>query len=758
VHATLRIRLRDAAGVCRVPWRLTGRGTGGRRPGPWSARRRPVGLGSPASAGEHERGPGFRPDVEGLRAVAVLAVVLFHAQVPGLPGGFVGVDVFFVISGFLITGMLWREVERTGRLRLGRFYGARARRLLPAGITVLVATAAAAAWLLPPLEARSVLVDGVASALYAGNYRFAVQGTDYLAADVVPSPFQHYWSLGVEEQFYLFWPALLLGTGWVVHRLTRRRAPRDHRSVTPYLALLAALAAASFAVSSRWTTTLPAWAFFSLPCRAWELAIGGVVALTAPWWRRSPALLAAASGWVGLGLVVAAGVRLGESTPYPGLAALAPVLGAALVVGGGCASPRRGVGSLLALAPMRAVGRLSYSWYLWHWPVLLLAPPLVGRSLGLAGRLSAGLLAAGLAVLTVRVVEDPVRFAASLRRSTGRSLLLGATTTATGAAAALVLLAVVPVPAGQGAAAPQPTIAPPSTPPPPEVDPGEAAVLALTAQVQAAVSASVGVERVPSNLTPTLDRAPYSKQAPFLEGCALTWTKVQQPDCTYGDPAGSVTVSLVGDSHAAQWQPALQSTAEQRHWRLQVRTKVTCPLLDLPIASPYLGREYVECEQWRSRVVDELRAAPPALIVLGMSRRYGDDFGFASYDPRWVDSLARTVVGLRTIAPVLVLGPIPDPHGNVPTCLSEHLATATACAPTRGAGLDDVGIAAEEAAVTAGGGEYADLADLFCTADRCPVIVGNTLVFRDDNHVTVEYATLLGPVLSALVEESLSGG
>jgi peptidoglycan/LPS O-acetylase OafA/YrhL len=163
--------------------------------------------------GGHERGPGFRPDIEGLRAVAVLTVVLFHARVPGLPGGFVGVDVFFVISGFLITGMLWREAERTGRLRLGRFYGARARRLLPAGTTVLVGTAAASAWLLPPLEARSVLVDGVASALYVGNYRFAVQGTDYLAADVVPSPFQHYWSLGVEEQFYLLWPALLLGTG-----------------------------------------------------------------------------------------------------------------------------------------------------------------------------------------------------------------------------------------------------------------------------------------------------------------------------------------------------------------------------------------------------------------------------------------------------------------------------------------------------------------------------------------------------------------
>src|SRR4051794_19462553 len=164
--------------------------------------------------GAHDRGPGFRPDIEGLRAVAVLAVVLFHADVPGVPGGFVGVDVFFVISGFLITGMLWREGAGSGTIRLARVYAARARRLLPAGMLVLVATALASAWLLPPLQARTVLGDAVASALYAGNYRLALRGTDYLA-DTTPSTFQHYWSLGVEEQFYLVWPALLILTAWL---------------------------------------------------------------------------------------------------------------------------------------------------------------------------------------------------------------------------------------------------------------------------------------------------------------------------------------------------------------------------------------------------------------------------------------------------------------------------------------------------------------------------------------------------------------
>ena len=709
-------------------------------------------------------GAGFRPDVEGLRAVAVLAVVLFHAGVPGTTGGYVGVDVFLVVSGFLITGLLWRELAATGTVRLARFFGARARRLLPAAVTVLLVTVAAAAWLLPPLQARSALGDAVAAAVYGANHRLAVRGTDYLAAGTPPSPFQHYWSLGVEEQFYLLWPALMIGTGWLAWRGVRSRRAGRTRTAVPLAVVLAVLTVASFAVSLLWTRSSPPWAYFSLPSRAWELGLGGLVALTLPVWRRLPVGLAVPAGWAGLVLVGGSAVALDEGTPFPGTAALLPVVGTALVLGAGVRTPRWGVGGLLSAGPLRGIGRWSYSWYLWHWPVLVLAPYLVGE-LGLGGRLTAVGLALLLAVLTLHLLEKRVRFAPALRHSPGRSLLLGGGLTAAGVAGALAVTAVVPAPVGRGAAAEAAMLDVPgeSTAPAPDaaaaapvVDPEEALVTDLTAQVQAAVAASAGLRGVPSNLTPPLAEARSDVPEVFTNGCVLSWRAAERRTCEFGAPAAPVSVALVGDSHAAQWVPALQPVAERAGWRLQLAGKVTCPLLDLPITSPYLGRAYTECVQWREQVVAGLRAAPPSLVVLAMTRRYGADFGFTAYDPAWLDALGRTVADLRsTGARVLVLSPVPDPHTVVPTCLSAHLDDAAVCTPDRATGSDAEGMAAEAQVVQDAGGRYADLTDLFCTAAECPLVVGDQLVYRDDNHLTTGYAAFLGPVVGALLDREL---
>lgn len=705
----------------------------------------------------------FRPDIEGLRAVAVLGVVMFHAAVPGVGGGYVGVDVFFVISGFLITGLLWREVSGSGSVRLRKFYGARARRLLPASATVGVITMVASIILLPPLRVPTVLYDGIASALYVGNYWFILDNINYFADSLTPSPFLHYWSLGVEEQFYLVWAPLILGTAWVTRRFRRNRAPAIASSRRPYLIILGLVTALSFAMSLVITYVVPAMAFFSLATRAWQLAIGGLVALTAIHWQRLSPRLAAIGGWAGLAMIVVACVWFTPATPFPGTAALLPTLGAVLVVGSGCAVPVQGCGRLLSASPMRAIGRISYSWYLWHWPMLVLAPAILGHALSLAERIIAALLAAGLAWLTLRYLENPLRFAPKIRDFPWRSLGLGALATAIAVVVGLGLLKVVPTPVGPGA--PAKAVAFTSIP---ALAAGsdnrayDAAVAQTVAQVQTALAAALDAKAVPSNLNPPLDNLSGEQRNITYHGCLRTPYESGQPDCVMGDTTSSTSVALIGDSHAAMWMPAFQELATQRHWRLQLMAKEACPIMDVAVGTAFrrLIEAFQFCEQWRAEVLARLKAQPPRLVVVSVFRGYGYDeamTGFKAYNPAWLESLARLVRQLRGIGTqVLVLGPIASPHSNVPICLSGHLDDATACAPSRSTAVNQSGITAEAAATAVGGGQYADLSDLFCTPERCPVIVGNTLIYMDVSHLSTSYSRQLAPAIGALTDRALA--
>ncbi|MCV7041509.1 acyltransferase [Mycolicibacterium moriokaense] len=709
---------------------------------------------------------GFRADIEGLRAVAVIGVILFHAGVPGVGGGYAGVDVFFVISGFLITGILWREASGTGTIRLRRFYAARARRLLPASATVGVIIAIGAILVVGPLQSKNILLDGIASALYVGNYRFALEGIDYLGANAPPSPYQHYWSLGVEEQFYLLWPAIIIATAWLIHRASRRAEPRDKTSIGPYLWVLGLVAAISFAVSLVATEALPSVAFFSLPTRAWELSVGGLVALTVAWWRKIPPLLCTILGWGGLVVIVLAFLELTRATPYPGTAALLPVVGTALVIGAGCAAPSRGCGRILELAPMRAGGRLSYSWYLWHWPVLLVLlffPPFLGRPLLLA--LVLIVVSGGLAWVTLRVIENPFRFSPRLRRSPARSLLVGGGFTAVAVCVCIALLVWLPSPIGPGPPAPTLTVTSGPAPTGPNVEPYEAAVRDTYAQVQAAVAASADVKEVPSNLEPTLaSTTEVVRTAPGpLSGCVRGFFETDHPECAVGDTSSATTVALVGDSNAGMWAPPLREVAEQRKWRLELLAKAGCPMLDMTIFNGTLRRDYTECDEWREHIVSRLRKERPELIVLAISRQYGASYdqtsNYTAYDAVWTEKLTDLVRGFRdTGAKVLVLGPIPDTRMWVPNCLSLHLYDSTPCSPPTSAAVNRKGIDAEAGATRAGGGHYADVTDLFCTAVRCPAVVGNTLVYHDFNHATGQYTLLLAPVIGAVAELTLVDG
>jgi peptidoglycan/LPS O-acetylase OafA/YrhL len=700
----------------------------------------------------------FRPDVEGLRAVAVLAVILYHAGI--VSGGFVGVDVFFVISGYLITGLLWREVALDGRVSFSSFYARRARRLLPAAMVVLVATVAVSAAVLSPLTERVVTKDATAAALYVSNFRFAAQSTNYLNARTAPSPVQHYWSLAVEEQFYLVWPLLVVGVAAGSRRL---RSVRRAGTAAPAMIGLGLVGAASFALSEHLTAVSQPWAFFSLPTRAWEFVAGGLIALAAPRLARIPRAAAGVAGWFGAGLVLWSVIALSGSTAFPGTAALLPVAGTAVLLAVGCAAPRRGTSLLLTRRPLPAIGRISYAWYLWHWPALTLGAAAAGHPLPLLQKAGLCAVTGWLAFLTVELLEDPIRFSPRLMVRPVRSLALGAALTATATVVALITAGTLPVLRGSQPAA---AVALPAAPAGgaggrgaggrgalgrgalpgwPQFDP------ALDA-VSAAVARAVQTQAVPSNLDPPLGAANDSLALPFRDGCDGGYTDAALHPCIYGDKGSATTVAIFGDSHAAQWFPAIDQLATAHDWRVVSITKAVCPPVLLPIWSPVLHRPFTECEQWQTSALDWVARAKPAVVVLGAARHYGPEYHFEVYSPQWVTGLAAMVRQIRAMGPqVVVMGPVPHPKGNVPECLSEHLSDAVACTQPLTAGVSPDGILAERSGVQAAGGAYVDVVPWVCSADACAVIIGDVLVYRDDNHVTTTYATWLAPVIGATV-------
>ena len=683
----------------------------------------------------------FRADLEGLRGVAVLAVVLFHAGLPGTSGGYVGVDVFFVLSGFLITGLLRDELVRDGRVRLVRFWARRARRLLPAALLVLTATAVAAVLLLSPLRARTVLGDALAAALYAGNHRFAVASTDYLGDADAVSPLLHTWSLGVEEQFYVVWPLLLLlaAGAW-------GRRPSKAGALLPVVLLVAA---ASFAVCVHLTAVAQPWAFFSLPARAWELAAGGAVAVLAPRLHRTPALLL---GWGGLVAVGVAVLRLDGTTAFPGTAALLPVLGTVALVAAGT-GPVQGATRLLTARPLRTAGRLSYSWYLWHWPVLVLAEEVAGPQ-DLPVRLALAAAGAGLAAATLVLVEDPVRRSASLARRPG-TVLAGALT-ATAAVAAALVLAPAALPTAQGAVAAAPVPTPP-TPTAVATASARPAQDPFQAAVRRALLSGAAVRAVPRNLRPSLEDAHDDQALPFTDGCHVRFLEVDLRPCAYGRAGAATTVHLLGDSHATHWFPALHAAADAHGWRLVAHGKHTCPPFGLRLQQPDLHRPYRECDAWQAAALQQVERERPDVVVLGVARHYGPEWGLRVHDAAWLRGMGSTVARLRaTGARVLVLGPTPWPRRDVPECLAEHLDDARACVLSRPAATFPAGARAERAAVERAGGTYVDVADWLCTPQLCPVVVGDVLVYRDDNHISTAWARTVAPLLAAQVAAAVT--
>ena len=704
-----------------------------------------------------ENGPGgssFRPDIEGLRAVAVLLVLAYHARLPLLSGGFVGVDVFFVLSGFLITGLIVREVRETGTISLPAFYARRARRLLPAAAVVILVTVAASAIMLPPLRLPDVALDGAASALYVGNIRFALLATDYLQAELDPSPLLHYWSLGVEEQFYLFWPALLL----LVTRL------RGAGSLW-IGAVVATVGLLSLGLSLALTDTNAPLAFFLLPARAWELALGALVFLGATHLARIPAVLALVAGLAGLAMIVLAGMVINTSTPFPGVAALLPTIGTALVVVAGLQTPLTAPSRLLATAPARWIGRISYSLYLWHWPILVLPVAALGEELSTPARLGLALLTFPIAALSQRFVEEPIRRGRVTGLRTQRTLGLAG---ATSVAVAVIVLGI-----GQtgplagtalgGTGGPTPELVIPTPTPTSTASVGPSAAAGPSGSPGPSVWPSLPPTaggRVPDDLIPPLRDARKDQPAIHRDGCHVEAAAVKSGECAYGTLDSKTTVVLFGDSHAAQWFPAFERLAKERAWRLVSFTKASCQAADVSVWSPSLKRLYKECDAWRKDVLERIAAARPAMVVVSNSRiaRLMVDEENAvisqTHDEIWAPALRRMLRTLDGLAgEVVLIGDTPNPKTDPPVCLSAHLDDVLACATSAERSTAPVRTAVEAAVAAEVRATFIDPTPWICPTDPCPAVIGRWLVYRDGGHIATAFSRGLAPYLAAELPE-----
>jgi len=604
--------------------------------------------------------------------------------------------VFYVISGYLITSLLVQEWEERGTIRLLNFWGRRMRRILPAGVLVLCASLVGAAILLPSTLASRAAHDLPAAALYYINWHLADQAVDYFAS-TEPSVYLQYWSLAIEEQFYAVWPLIVLLTA-----MTAARFFRSNASARVYVLWTGiAISALSFGVCLYLTSQDQPFAFFGTFSRAWQLGLGAAIGLMPliPINELASRLLAVA----GLAAIVLAALVFTSATPYPGIAAVLPTTGAAAIILAG----RRGdiggaVGGALRSPALVRLGKWSYSWYLWHWPILFFGSILLARSpVAVAFLILLSLL---LACLTYYLIEQPVRFSPSLVQSPRASVMVG--------------LALSLGTAGF-------------------------AVLAQMTFAKPVIYLSTG-ERLSAEAV----------RKDKTEECLLGHHETEQEGCIFGDLPGSRRVVLFGDSHAAALLPAVKLAAKKSGWTLLVLTKASCPSINVSIWNEGLRRRYVECDTWRTDALSELVKFDPNLIFLANSsasnpvdingrRLKGKEARHAVLDGEMslVDQLLD-----RTRAAVVLVRDVPRLPDDPVTCLVENPLHESSCSWTKSQTNYPRGRYERYSKV-----KVLDLNSHICPEDTCKAVLNGQVVRRDKHHLTASFAATLAPYFQDLL-------
>ncbi len=685
---------------------------------------------------------GTRPDIQTLRGIAVIAVLAYHLFPAQVRGGFVGVDVFFAISGYLIIGHLIRGLDFRGRVGLADFWARRARRLLPASLLVLVVSGVATYLFVPQVLWSEWFKELTASAAYVQNWLLATNAVDYLGADSGPSPSQHYWSLSVEEQLYIVWP-LALVVIVALFGAARKRAVHIAIGVVLVVATLASLA------YSIWDVAVdPAAAYFVTPARAWEFGAGGLLAYFAWLPGRRMLQLRTLAVWLGLAMIVAAVFLYSSTTPFPGATALLPVLGTLLVIWGDLPHTRWSPAVLLSMRPVTWIGDISYSLYLWHWPLIVLIPAATGTDLTMLERLLIVVVAVVLAALTNRFVEDPVRQSRPLlTRPAWVSLVacLGATVLVIG---------------GGGAS----------------YEHVQSQILASGERIGAAVDSStsncIGAPAVlpgsgctrpyaVTSLTNTAFAATdIGKGVQQTDSCKQTLNDSTVITCKVGDTTRPATiVALVGDSHMGQWVEALDAYGKSHSTQYVTYIKTLCAGTGADgVTSPNgLAASISSCTVWGRSVLRAVAKDPAISTVVfadftqtylttssvpGSRMITSGDF-ISAWEP--LVAAGKKVVALRDTPNAGFV--------NVPQCVAIHRSQYDPCTTARTKALLSP---AKDPLVTAAGKvpgvSLADPTSVFCGPTTCHSVIGGLVVFFDDTHMTATFSRTMSNVIGSALD------
>jgi len=675
-----------------------------------------------------------RFDIQALRALAVGLVVLYHVRPDVLPGGFIGVDVFFVLSGFLISRHLVDEATATGRVDLTRFWSKRARRLLPAALLVLTTVAIAAVAIIPPQDRTQYFVEILGSIFYVQNWVLVRESVDYFAADSGATALQHFWSLSVEEQFYVFWPLIVVLLVWM------SRSRNGRRDAPVFLIGFTAIGLVSFAYSIAVTSSDPAAAYLVTPARAWEFAAGAIVAVAVARLRPPSSVTRAALAWLGWFTLLASAFLINDDMAFPGYIALLPVLGTVAVLVAGLTESSWGPDRIVAWRPFQMVGDWSYSIYLWHWPLVVLASSSFGLRLPWWIALAVAGASIVLAWLTFRYVETPLRFGSVALRSTARRTLVAGLI-------AMILVAAIPVTGlfsiRQVAVAEQQALA--------ELETREARCYGGVALDAPAGYCDDRIDwLVPSLETIDGDLPPYA-----LGDCRVAATDFGFSDCTTGSDRAQLRVAIIGDSHAGQWEPAVAAISEDLNWAYTMFIKGDCPWSAAPKRNSD-ERVAQSCLEYQERLEGELEERRPFDLIITSARMNSANGGTAqevseAYRGVWEPALARG-------AQVVVIRDIPENARATLGCLARSEAPFAECAlpdDDGRRGLDGPWLASEGfSAVT-----RIDLDRYFCQDGFCPAVQGGVIVYRDGNHMTAVYArSLAEPLRRALLEAGIDVG